>query len=323
MNSRERFRETMRFGQPDHVPYFEEGLRDDVLEAWRRQGLPPEADLAEMFHMDRREQIPVIIEPIPKVEQWPTSRRDATAFRRHLRLDAPGRFPADWADKVRAWRTRGHILSLQLHRGYFLSMGVREWPRFQESVYLLMDDPALAREILDAYAEFAVRLLERVLAETDIDFAFLSEPIGGNDRPLLSPRQYEEVVLASYKPILEALKRRRVETVVYMTYANSRPLLPAVVRAGFNCLWATEANIQTMDYRSIRREFGRDLRLIGGIDLDTLLLDKEAIRREIETKVPPLLEQGGYIPVADGRVRANVPFENYVYYRRLTEEITR
>jgi uroporphyrinogen decarboxylase len=77
-----------------------------------------------------------------------------------------------------------------------------------------------------------------------------------------------------------------------------------------------------MDYRDIRQEFGRDLRLIGGIDLDALRQDKEAIRREVEEKVPPLVAEGGYIPLADGRVRADVPFENYIYYRQLLREVT-
>ena len=76
-----------------------------------------------------------------------------------------------------------------------------------------------------------------------------------------------------------------------------------------------------MDYRSIRKEFGKDLRLIGGIDLDVLRQDKEAIRREIEEKVPPLIADGGYVPLADGRVRKDIPFENYLYYRRLLEEV--
>ena len=40
MNSRERFLETMRFGRPDRVPYFEEGIRKEVVRAWRKQGLP-------------------------------------------------------------------------------------------------------------------------------------------------------------------------------------------------------------------------------------------------------------------------------------------
>jgi hypothetical protein len=77
-----------------------------------------------------------------------------------------------------------------------------------------------------------------------------------------------------------------------------------------------------MDYRELRHEFGRDLRLIGGIDLDVLRRDKDAILREVQEKVPPLLAEGGYVPLADGRVREDVPFENYVYYRRLLEQIT-
>ncbi len=39
--------------------------------------------------------------------------------------------------------------------------------------------------------------------------------------------------------------------------------------------------------------------------------------------MPPLLAQGGYVPLADGRVRANVPLENYLYYRRLLQTTVR
>jgi len=87
-----------------------------------------------------------------------------------------------------------------------------------------------------------------------------------------------------------------------VTYANARVLVPTILKWGFNCLWACEVNVEAMDYRSLRKEFGRDLRLIGGIDLDALRKDKEAIRREIEEKVPPLIADGGFIPLADGRV---------------------
>jgi hypothetical protein len=76
-----------------------------------------------------------------------------------------------------------------------------------------------------------------------------------------------------------------------------------------------------MDYRHLRREFGHELRLIGGIDLDALREGKTAIRREIEEKVPPLLADGGYIPLADGRVREDVTFENYSYYRQLLKQV--
>jgi uroporphyrinogen decarboxylase len=76
-----------------------------------------------------------------------------------------------------------------------------------------------------------------------------------------------------------------------------------------------------MDYRLIRSEFGSDLRLIGGINSNILLGDKKAIRKEIEDKVPPLLDEGGFVPLLDGRIREIVPYENYKYYRQLLEEI--
>jgi uroporphyrinogen decarboxylase len=76
-----------------------------------------------------------------------------------------------------------------------------------------------------------------------------------------------------------------------------------------------------MDYRDLRQEFGRELRMIGGIDLDALRRDREAIRREVEEKVPPLVADGGYVPLADGRIRADVPFDNYAYYRQLLQKV--
>jgi hypothetical protein len=38
--------------------------------------------------------------------------------------------------------------------------------------------------------------------------------------------------------------------------------------------------------------------------------------------VPPLLAGGGYVPLADGRIREDGPFENYVYYWQLSEKVT-
>jgi hypothetical protein len=59
----------------------------------------------------------------------------------------------------------------------------------------------------------------------------------------------------------------------------------------------------------------------GGVDTDVLRWGKEAIRREIDEKIVPLLPEGGFIPQADGRVREVVPFENYEFYRRHLEEV--
>ena len=322
MNSRERFLETMRYGSPDRVPYFEEGIRRDVLKTWRKQGLRSQADLSQMFPTDRREVIEPDLEPNPKFKKWPTSRAELKKLRQRLDPYGRGRLPRGWSQRIRRWQKRDHVLMLRIHRGFFLTMGVYEWRRFAELMDLLIDDPEFVREAMEIQGEFAARLAERVLKDVQVDAVLFSEPIGGNYGPLISPQMYEDMVLRSYEPVLEVLEKYAVETTAFVTYANARALLPSIIKWKFNCLWACEVNINEMDYRNIRQEFGRELRLIGGIDLDALRRDKDTIRSEIEEKVPPLVADGGYVPLADGRIRSDVPYENYVYYRELLQKVT-
>ena len=322
MSSRERFMETMCYGTPDRVPYFEEGIRKDVLRAWRTQGLARSTDLAKLFPSDQRERIEVDLEPRPKFTARFDKMADVEKFKRRLDPTDKKRLPSRWSRRVRAWQSRDHVLMLYVHRGLFLTMGVGNWETFIELMTMLTEQPDGVRKRMQIQGQFAARLTDRILQEVDIDAIVFSEPIGGNDRPLISPKMYEKFVLQSYEPILDVLRHHKVATICFQTFANARILIPSILKWGFNCLWACEVNIEAMDYRSLRKEFGRDLRLIGGIDLDALRKGKAAIRREIEEKVPPLIEDGGFIPLADGRVRADVPFENYAYYRRLLADVT-
>jgi hypothetical protein len=322
MNSRMRFRQTMRYGAPDRVPYLEEAVREEVFETWRAQGMPLDRDLSQLFLLDRHEIIEPELAPRPKMGTWPGSMAELQLFRRRLDAADLARFPEGWPESVRLWGSRDHLLMLRVHQGFFLSMGVDGWRRFTEAACLLVQDPDFVREMMMIQGEFAAALADKVLRETEVDAALFVEPICGMHGPLISPQAYETLVLRSYEPLLALLASRKVETIIWKSFSNARLLLPSILAWGFNCLWAGEADAEAMDYRDIRRNLGRDLRLIGGIDLDALRLGKEAIRREIEEKVTPLLREGGYVPLADGRMREDVPYENYVYYRRLLEEVT-
>lgn len=279
----------MRYGAPDHVPCFEDGLREGVLDVWRQQGLRRNADLTGLFPHDRHE------------------------------LVDPDRDP--WTERVASWRNRDHVLMMRVHDGIFLSLGVDGWPRFREVVRLLVRDPVFVRKRMREQGKSAARVMEKVLRQVEIDAAVFVEPLCDNNGPLISSSMYEDFAPAGYQPVFEVLRRHRVEVLVFMSFGNPRPLLPMVVSWGFNCLWACEVNPETMSYADIRREFGPKLRLIGGLDLDALRQDRQAIDREFRL-AEPLLRGGGYIPLADGRIREDVPYGNYVYYRRLLERIT-
>jgi len=322
MTSRKRFQETMAYGTPDCVPCFEEGIREEVIQRWHSQGLPEGKTLSQVFFYDRRREVVVDLEPRPTLKKLPATADDLVILRKHLDPHDPGRLSRNWDRFVETCQNSDDTLMLRVHSGFFLSLGVSGWSRFMDVMNLIVDHPQLVREIMMIQGEFAAQITEKVLQDMVVDAAIFSEPIGGNDKPLISPRMYEDLVLKSYQPILNVLKQHGVKTIVFRTYGNARVLIPSIFKWGFNCVWACEAGLKEMDYRDLRREFGRDMRLIGGIDLNVLRQGKSAIQREVEEKVPPLLADGGYVPLADGRVREDVPFENYVYYRQLLKEIT-
>jgi hypothetical protein len=94
-----------------------------------------------------------------------------------------------------------------------------------------------------------------------------------------------------------------------------------VLDAGINTLWIGNTGPAGLDYVALRREYGRDLRLIGGIDVRVLEADPATVEAEVMRVVPPILEQGGYVPMADGRVREYVPYGNYQVYRGLIRRL--
>ncbi|MEJ2750318.1 MAG: uroporphyrinogen decarboxylase family protein, partial [Anaerolineae bacterium] len=189
-------------------------------------------------------------------------------LRQRLDPTDDGRLPDHWRQKVQDWQNRDYPLLLQVHQGLFETLGIMDWQRFSEIMRLLIDNPDFVREVMAIQAAFACQLTERILQDVPVDAVIFSEPIADNNNPLISPRMFEELALTSYTPILDLVRRYGVETIIFRTYANTRLLIPSIVKWGFNCLWACEVNTTAMDYRALRREFGRDLRLIGGIDTD-------------------------------------------------------
>ena len=69
----------------------------------------------------------------------------------------------------------------------------------------------------------------------------------------------------------------------------------------------------------MRRECGKDIKLIGGVDKTRLIAGKEEIDKEIE-RIRPMVEEGGFIPHVDHRCPPDVTLENYNYYLKRKRE---
>ena len=268
MNNRERFYQTLHYGNPDRVPYFEEGIRPDVIATWKEQGLPSEAALWECFPTDERQEIKLDVDPHPRFQVWPSTRKDLDTLRERLDPADPSRLPENW--KPSLLRNRTGVLMVRVHEGLFLSLGVEEAQSFTRLMFQLSDQPDFIREYMRLQGEFAAALTEQVLKEVQVDALVFSEPICDNNGALISPRMYEDLVLPSYQPLLDLARRYEIKTIICRTYANIKVLIPSLLKSRIDVLWACEVEQSVMNYPALRREFGRDLKLIGGIDLDAL-----------------------------------------------------
>ena len=210
MTNRERFLTVMSFGKPDRVPYFEEGIRKDVLEVWRQQGLPLEKNISDIFEMDRFAELAPEMDPIPEIDKWPTTLSDLDVLKSRLNPGDPKRFPENWKKEYRYSGQNDRVIFYRAHRGLFLSLGVYKWKRFVDVISLLLDDPQVVHRVLTLQAEFAATLLENILREIDIDAVIFGEPIGGNEGPLVSPAMYEEFVLQSFQPVFDVIKKNKI-----------------------------------------------------------------------------------------------------------------
>ena len=319
MNSRQRFLRTLSSDTPIRPPLFAEGMRDEVLQAWRDQGLPSSAHLEDIFNYDPFVELAPEIYPIPEIEDWSNLPQVLRLLRQRLNPNDERRLPEGWSEQVETGSERDYPLFVRIHQGLFLSLGIYGWRSFKDAIQLLVDEPAFVEDVMALQTSFAARLAENMLRQAPFDAFIFSEPIAGNHGPLISPAMYRRFALASYQPLLDSLAER-VPVRIWRSYANPGPLASEAVQAGFDALWLCETPPAAQLSASLRQQLDPQVGLIGGIDTDALYQGPQAIRQEIES-VLPLVRQGRFIPLADGRVREDISFENYRFYRQILEEM--
>jgi uroporphyrinogen decarboxylase len=328
MNACERFLATLRFDEPDRVPHYDQSVREDTLERWHREGLPRDVSVEEFFELDHwelfgpREDVSLNLYRIPEFEGELKTRSDFERLKRSYDPTTPERYPHDWDDHVRRWRDRDYPVGITAWRGFFQSLAVGDWQSLLNLLYMIHDAPGLLTEMVEFLADFTLALIEKALCEVEFDYAILDEPIASHHAPVIAPASFYRFVIPAYRRIVNRLRAAGIEVIIFDTHGAVKPLIPLCLEAGVNALGCGAARASGVDYVELRREFGRDLLLIGGLDERVLEQDRRAIEEEILSQVPSLLEQGGYVPLVDGRVRSWVPFENYVYYRELIKELS-
>ncbi|UCD56103.1 MAG: hypothetical protein JSV16_09660, partial [Candidatus Hydrogenedentota bacterium] len=296
-----------------------------TVERWHKEGLPKDAHIGKYFNLDYRLVLPLklSLRLLDKRFKYPvTDENDLNRLRTFLEDALKRAYPTDWEDIVERCKSRDYPVGVAAwESGILQFLGVMDSPTFEQACLLMYDDPDLVNSIIELFTDYLMRGIERALGEIDIDFAYFTEPIAGSYGPVISPEMFRKLAIPRYKRVMALLKDHGIEIVIMRSFGNIEVLLPDMVEAGITAIWMTDTIPSNMDYMALRKQYGRKLALIGGIDSNVLTKDEEAIRKEIYEKVPPLLKSGGYIPTIDNRARVHIPFKNFAYYRKLLEEV--
>ena len=255
---------------------------------------------------------------MPIFLDWPV--KDRASWNEHKKRLDPNtseRWPSDWSAFVRKINGKSEPLSLRV--GGFYG-NTREWVGSERILYMFYDDPGFIEDMMEQILYLEIEIIRRVLKDIKIQMATFWEDMAYKSGPLISPAMVRKFMMPRYKKITDLLHSYGVDVIFMDSDGNLNELIPLWLESGINYVWPLEVAAHN-DAVALRKKYGKDLIIGGTIDKRPLAKGKEATREEVMSKVPFLLEQGGYFPSVDHGVPPDVTFENYCYYINLMREV--
>jgi uroporphyrinogen decarboxylase len=339
----------MRYESVDRRPLYLVSIWDQTLTRWQQEGLPPDVDVHQYLGLNERltlrnlsghmgphpvfethtvwedEEVRISIDEygrkvrdfkthmtMPEWIEFPVKDRDTLEqfLNEHYSIERlVERFDKKWEESINQPQ-QGHELTVLDGGCYYWTL--RSIAGVEVASYLFYDAPDLVDELFERYFTVVMEGMRRVLGQTRVDVIAFGEDIGFKTGPLISPATFRRFILPYYRKALEYARSQGVELTWYDSDGDVRALIPDYLDAGINGLCPCEV-AAGMAPLELRNQYGRELRLIGGIDKRQIAKGREAIDAELERN-RPLLEEGGYIPAIDHSVPDDISFDNYRYF---------
>lgn len=359
MTSAERFRAVMHYQPVDHVTDMEFGYWSEIYTQWPTQGLPalPANDRAfELyFGLEQMGGAPIATTMLPGFTRQAVEIKDGYEYftdgdgvlcRRPANglstmpehLQYPLTDEKDWVEKFLPrldpersdrvaenleatidWIEQQNNISVVF--GGSLLGTPRNWIGFEQICMTMCTNPALIERIMDDLTRVSYITLERALPRIAGKVCALAfwEDICFNAGPMVSPEWFRRMATPRYKQLTDLAKRHGIDIAYVDCDGQILQLVDCWLEGGVNTMFPLERNGGS-DPVLLRQRYGRDLRLMGGVNKVTMAQGGDAIRRELEA-LAPVVTDGGYIPFCDHRCPPNVTLEKYREYLKAKREI--
>lgn len=336
---RERVLAALNHQEADRIA-LQDGLWSATVSRWRHEGLPDEIPPEEYFDYamrgfgaDLTPQYPVrvlersteyIVETTsyggtrknhrdyattPElIDYGIKSREDWEAAKRRL---TPSFTRVDWVSLKNNYekaRNDHFFLTFNAVTGFDLC---QSYIRSDVLLQMLITDADMIRDMVDTQADMVIEMAKIVMAEGyEFDGAFLYNDMGYRKAPFFSPRMYRKIFQPADRRMFDFFHSRGMKVLLH-SCGSVKMLIPDLLDIGLDCLQPLEVKAG-MDLVELKRDYGKDLAFMGGIDVRTMNdPDPAAIEREVATKIPVAKVGGGYIYHSDHSIPNNVSFLQY------------
>jgi len=286
---------------PPIMPRFEQKVlkQDDKTITMINQG----GQTVKILKNDPQKMPMYLDHPVKDRETW-------KEYKKRLDPNTPDRWPADWEKYVERVNSRDYPVALEV--GSLFGF-LREWMGLEKLLYTFYDDPGLIEDMMDTMVYLELEVIKRATKDIKVDQASFWEDMCYKSGPLISPAMFRKFMMPRYRQITDLLHKNGIDIILVDSDGNVNELIPLWLECGINYMWPLEVAAGN-DAVALRKEYVTDLIMAGNIDKRALIKGKEAIREEVMSKVPFLLEMGGYFPTIDHLVPPDVTFDNYCYY---------
>lgn len=292
-----------------YKPLFEEKVIEDLGDyeiIQNRKGIISKALKAGAIGTQRMSMNHYLSWPIKGPEDWP-------AVKARLVAAMPSRYPKDLDDKIAAWSTRTFPVCLGANcsaNGFYWR--AREFMGTENLSYAWYDYPNMMHEIMEFFADFIIEVSRPVLAKFKPDYFTFNEDMSMKNGPLLSPDTYRTFIFPHMRRLVDFFRGQGVRYIAMDTDGDPTKLVPLLMEAGVDTLWPIE-RASNVSPQGFRKQFGRGLRLWGGVDKRVLTQGPQKIRQHL-LEMAPLIEEGGFIPTVDHAVPPDVSWDSFRYY---------
>lgn len=318
-----------RMGEAMFHPLFDEFIGQDISEPVA--GIPSTCQMHPYFEVEVLEDtgdIQIVRTGDGSVQrQWKQGRSEASIpehlsfpvtdraswdeFKQRFRLDDPVRVvPASAIEDARRVAAQGGAVSYMCW-GFYGAL--RYWVGTENLSYLFHDDPGLVAEMMDHWVQLVLHNISQVPDDVPLHSWLWWEDMCYNAGPLISPHHFDQFMVPRYRELLQEAARHGCRLSTVDCDGNIHALVSGWLKAGVNVMFPLEVASHT-DMYALRRQYGPEVRLRGGIDKQAIAAGPDSIRRELD-RIAPMLQQGGYIPHLDHLVPPDISLKDYMFYR--------